>query len=189
MTKENWELASWIATTFGFLFTILGLVVVIIQLFLQRRQNRLETLDKLYSTLDTPQARLYRKYIYDAKLEELSMSFLDSDTKKENHKQVEETIASLERFAYRIKTKQVPSLDAFNLYGGVLLSIAYKVMPYINEQREMRAKSKGSHKLQYRRYFEALVREWCVRYAKAINIKPPSRKLSTQNMLEYIFAK
>ncbi len=187
MCPVNWQLASSIATTFGFLFAVIGLVIVIIQLILQRRQNRLAALDALYSTLDTHEARLDREFIYHASPEHLKLQYLHENSQSANRKRVEETIASLERVAYRIKTKQIPSEDTFNLYGGVILSVAYKVWPYIQDQRQMRAKSPGTHKLQYRRYFEAVVREWARKYAKAIGTDPPSKSASTPSILEAIF--
>jgi len=89
--------------------------------------------------------------------------------------------------AYRIATKQIPSDDTFNLYGGVMLSVAYKLWPFIEDQRAMRRNNYSIHKLEYRRYFESVVRKWIARYAKALGKCQPSNKLSTIQMLRAVF--
>lgn len=185
---EAWELASWIATTFGFVVTIVGLPVVVIQLLLQRKQSRLDALSALYAQLDTHAARLAREFIYTAPQERLRLAHLHSESGKADREIVEETLATLERLAYPVTTGQLSSDDAFNLYGGVLLSVTYRLWPYIEEQRELRRNSAVANKLLYRRYLEAAVREWVPKYAAAANITKPSMDVNTEEMLRQVLS-
>jgi hypothetical protein len=187
MCREQWELASWIATTIGFLFTIIGLIVVIIQMQRQRRQSRLDALSSLYLQFDTQEARFAREYIYNAPLEHLRLEKLHSAEFKDQRKLVEETLAMLERMAYPIVQRQLPSNDAFNLYGGVLLSITRRLWPYIQDQRNLRSQSRATHQLVYRRYLEEAVHKWANVYTKAIGLPRPKRDLSTNDLLVQIF--
>jgi hypothetical protein len=189
MSRETWELASWIATTFGFVITIVGVPVVVIQLALQRKQSRLDVLSALYAQLDTHAARLAREFVYHAPPEHLRLKYLHSESGKASREVVEETLATLERMAYPISTGQLPSDDAFNLYGGVLLSITYRLWPYIEDQRELRRQSPAAHKLVYRRYLESVVRKWVPKYAAVANIPVPSEYLGTKEMLRKVIAR
>lgn len=186
MNREAWELASWIATTVGLVVTMVGLPVVVIQLILQRKQTRLDALSALYAQLDTHTARLARAFIYNAPPERLRLAHLHSEGGKAEREIVEETLATLERMAYPITTRQLPSDDAFNLYGGALLSIAYRLWPYIEEQRELRRQSTLAHKLVYRRYLEAVVREWVPKYAVAAKVPIPSTDINTEELLRQV---
>lgn len=189
MTRESWELASWIATTIGSALTVIGLIVVIVQLWLQRKQARLAALDVLFSEIDTHQARLARDYIYKVDSDKLRYTYLhDEPANADQRKNVEDTLATLERLAYKILTNQVPSEDAFNLYGGVILSIAAKTWPYIKDQREMRKGNPTAHRLEYRRYFENLVKKWIPKYCSELNIKlPPQDLKDTEVLLKHVF--
>lgn len=187
MSRDDWELASWIATTIGFVLAIAGLAAVVIQLSLQRREAQLDFLDQLYAELDTHEARLAREYIYKAPPDQLRVHVLHTEEHERERRLVEDTLATFERLAYRIAQHRRPSRDAFNLYGGVLLSVANKLWPYIEDQRAMRKMSKQRHRLTYRRYFEAVVREWVPRYASAAGVEVPGRKLSTREMLRQLF--
>ncbi len=186
MNCEPWEVASWVATTFGFVITIVGLPIVVVQLILQRRQARLDALSALYAQFDTHAARLAREFIYNATQDRLRFAHLHSESGKADREIVEETLATLERMAYPITSGQLPSKDAFNLYGGVLLSVTFRLWPYIMEQRELRQKSAVAHKLQYRRYLEAVVRKWVPKYAAAAKIPTPSMNISTEEMLRRV---
>jgi hypothetical protein len=188
MCRNEWELASWIATTIGFIFTIIGLIVVIIQLQMQRRQSRLDALSSLYKEFDTKEARFAREYIYNAPSEHLRLEKLHSTGFKEQRKLVEETLAMLERMAYPIVQKQIPSDDAFNLYGGVLLSITKKLWPYVEDQRKLRAQSIETHRLLYRRYLEEIVHEWASVYAQAVGLPEPARRLPTKDLFNHLFS-
>jgi hypothetical protein len=187
MSREAWELASWVATTVGFVLAVAGLLAVVIQLSLQRRETQLDFLNQLYAELDTHEARLAREYIYRAPSQHLRVEVLHTDEYELERRLVEDTLATFERLAYRIAQHRRPSRDAFNLYGGVLLSVANRLWPYIEDQREMRKTSRQRHRLTYRRYFEAVVREWIPRYANAAGVRVPSRKLSTREMLRQLF--
>lgn len=187
MTCEFWQLSSWIATTLGSIIAVVALICVAVQIWLQRREKRLAALDAMYAELDTDKARVDRGVIYNAEHEDLRMPGLMNDGEEAKRKIVEDTLASLERVAYRVATKQIPSDDAFNLYGGVMLSVAYKLWPFIEDQRDMRRNTSGIHKLEYRRYFESVVRKWIPRYAKALGKCQPSSKLSTIQMLKAVF--
>lgn len=187
MSREDWELASWIATTVGFALSILGFLVVIWQLRSQNRQSQLEFLNQLYAQLDTHEARLAREYIYNAPRDQLRLSVLHTPDFENERKLVEETLATLERIAYPIAHNQVSSEDAFNLYGGVLLSVAYRLWPYVEDQRALR-KNKGLRKrLSYRRYLEAVIRKWVPKYAKASGLAKPGRNLPTHELLSSLF--
>jgi hypothetical protein len=188
-TRETWELASWIATTVGSVLAVIGVFVIVVQLYLQRKQARLDALSSIYAELDSHEARLAREFIYNTPQEHLSLAHLHSTGQEQNRKRVEETIATLERMAYRICTKQVPPQDAFNLYGGVLLSVGYRVWPYIQDQREMRRTSGVGHKLVYRRYLEKVIRQWVPKYTAAIGGSLTPRNATTQAMLAHVFGK
>lgn len=187
MAYHPWEIASWIATTLGVILTVPGLFVVIFQLHLQQKQTRLAALDVFFSELDTHEARLARERIYNAGPDMLRLQYLHMEANVDLRKDVENTMATFERMAYKIISNQVPSKDAFNLYGGVLLSITNRIWPYIEDQREMRKGNPLSHQLIYRRYLEAVVRKWIPDYCRARNIKSPSGRLKTREMLQHIF--
>lgn len=187
MTCEFWELSSWVATTLGSIIAVVALICVAVQIWLQRRERRLAALDAMYAELDTHEARVARGVIYNANHEALCLSSLMKDGQEAKRKIVEDTLALLERVAYRVATKQIPEDDAFNLYGGVMLAVAYKLWPFIEDQRDMRRKTQGIHKLEYRRYFESVVRKWIPRYAKALGKCQPSNKFSTSQMLNAVF--
>ena len=188
MTREDWELTSWIATTLGFVLAVLGLLAVIFQLQSQNRQSKFGFLNQLYAQLDTHEARLAREYIYSAPLDQLRFDVLHSPDFKNERKLVEETLATLERVAYPIAFNQVPSEDAFNLYGGVLLSVAFRLWPYIEDQRHMRREKGLRKRLSYRRYLEVVIRLWAPKYAKEAGLEKPGCKLSTQDMLNSLFS-
>ncbi len=183
----DWNLAAEISQVVSAPITALGLLGIAVELVLNRRQTRLQALDLLYSQLDTHEARLAREFIYQAQPQQLTFTYLHEPSHAEARKQVEETIATLERFAYRITTHQIPHQDAFNLYGGVLLAVALRLWPYVEEQRAMRQRNSASHKLEYRRYLEVVARDWVRRYARATGQRPPSRNLKTLDQLRAIF--
>ena len=188
ISREDWELASWVATTVGFALAVLGLLAVIIQLQIQGRQSRLEFLNRLYAQLDTHDARLAREYIYHAPTEHLRLEVLHTPDFERERRLVEETLATLERAAYPIALKQVSSKDAFNLYGGVLLSVAHRLWPYVEDQRAMRRESGLRKRLGYRRYLETVVRAWAPRYAKSAGLPKPRGELSTGQLLALLFS-
>ena len=119
MSREDWELASWMATTIASVLAVVGLFVVAVQLHWQRRESRLEFLNHLYTEFDTHEARLAREYIYTTPTSLLRLETLHSKDRSEDRRKVEETLAMLERVAYPIVMRQLRSKDAFNLYGGV----------------------------------------------------------------------
>jgi hypothetical protein len=183
----DWERLSWISTTVGFLITALGLIAVVIQLSFQGRQTRLEFLNRLYGELDTHEARDVRASIYRASPEELMLDVLHAPGNEEKRRSVEDTLATFERLAYPIVHKQVPSQDAFNLYGGVLLSIAHQLWPYVEQQREMRKKSGLRHRLGYRRFLEAAIHDFAPKYVRAAGLPPLPRGLPTKELLRRLF--
>lgn len=94
---QQWELVSYIATTVGAALTVLGLVVVIIQLQRQQMQSRLDALDALYSQLDTHEARLARDRIYNADAYNLRYKYLHETPTADTgslRQDVEETLAT-----------------------------------------------------------------------------------------------
>lgn len=151
MTIHPWELASWIATTVGAGVASVGLIIVIVQLYLLGKQARLEALDAFYSDLDTYEARLAREHIYKASPDMLRLSYLHDDANTELRKDVENTVAALERMAYRVLTRQLPYKDAFAYYGGVMITVANSVWPYIEDQRTERKENALIHRRVYRR--------------------------------------
>lgn len=187
MSRENWELASWISTTVASALAVVGIAVVAVQLYWQRRQTRLEFLDRLYGEFDTHEARLARQFIYEAPADKLRMKTLHSEEQKENRQKVEDTLAMLERIAYPIVQEQVPSEDAFNLYGGVLLSLAHRLWPYIEDQREFRRKGGLRHRLGYRKYLESVVKLWAPKYAATAGLPLPDTNSSTGDLLKALF--
>jgi hypothetical protein len=184
---QQWELLSWIAASISPILTIIGFGVVIVQLHQQGKQLRLAALDVLYTELDTHQARLAREFIYNSGSDVLRFGSLHKAANSDQRKYVEDTLATLERIAYKIVTKQVPSQDAFNLYGGVFLGISNKTWAYIEDQRDIRKKNKAVHQLIYRRYLEEVIKLWIPKYCKEVGIKPPQREMPTKEQLEYIF--
>lgn len=187
MSRVDWELLSWISTTIGVFLATLGVFAVAVQLYLQRKQSRLEFLDRLYAQLDTHEARLARRYIYLASPDELRLKVLHSPGFEDQRRLVEETLATFERLTYPIVQRQVPSEDAFNLYGGVLLSVAYQLWPYVEDQRDLRRASGRRHRLGYRRYLETVIHEWAPKYAEAASLPPPPKGLSTNDLLHHLF--
>lgn len=143
--------------------TIVGLVAVIWQLWKQRQRQRLEFLSRLYAELDTPESRLARKAIYDAGSYKLQPEELRADEKL--RRQVDDTVAMLDRVAYPILTKQVPPRDAYELYSGVMLRVSFLLWPYIEGQKREREESPLVHGGSYRRYLEKLVRQWAPDFA------------------------
>lgn len=189
MYQVDWEKTSYIATSFGFLLTVIGVGIVIVQTQLQRKQSRVASLAALYGELDTHESRLAREFIYKAEPESLTMEYLHHSTAMPERKQVEDTLAMLERMAYPIVQGQLPSDDAFNLYGGVLLSISYRLWPYVLDQRSLRKRGGSSHRLLYRRYLEAAIRLWAPRYANEAGLPQPDMNTSTEDILASLFRK
>jgi len=188
MNPAVWEVLSWVATALGFPLTLLAILLLLRQMRMEATSRRLAALDALYSELDTHEARLARQFIYDSPNDQLRWDYLHSPGHEEARKRVEDTIASLERVAYRIITNQIPSEDAFQLYGGVMLSVANKVWVYIEDQRRERARSTVTHHLVYRRFFESVVRNWARRYARQMGKSRPSKRAGTQAMLQEVFS-
>ena len=183
----DWERLSWISTTIGFVITALGLIAVVIQLSFQGRQTRLEFLNRLYGELDTDEARAARATIYRTPPEELQLAVLHASGNEEKRRVVEGTLATFERLAYPIVQKQVPAQDAFNLYGGVLLSIARQLWPYVEQQREMRKQGGLRHRLGYRRFLEAVIHDFAPKYVKAAGLPPLPPGLPTKELLRRLF--
>ena len=178
----DWALASQVATTVGSFLTIVGLIVVIVQLSGERRQTRLASLDAMYAQFDTHEARLNRELIYKAEPHRLSFDYLHSEAGAGDRRVVENTLAMFERMAYPVVKGYLPSEDAFELYGGVLLAATYKLWPYIEAQRKVRQVGAVGNKLLYRRFLEALVKEWVPKYALAVGQPKPTAS-STGEML------
>lgn len=93
----------------------------------------------------------------------------------------------LERLAYPICKQQVPPDDAFELYGGVLLSLAHQLWPYVEDQREMRRKGGLRLRLSYRRFLEAVAREWAPKYAEAGGLPDLDVSKTTAELLRDLF--
>ena len=141
------------------------------------------------SELDTHEARMARKRIIEASDDELRLTHLNSVRGDQLRRDVDDTLATLEHMAYKINTKQIPEPDAFNYYGGVLLAMANRLWPYVEDHRAARLQNPRSHKLIYRRYLEERVVKWIPRYCKegSVNKQPPPTQLSTREKLAYIF--
>jgi hypothetical protein len=187
MCCEFWELGSWIATVIASALGVLGLAFVIWQLYLQRQQSRLEFLNRLYAEFDTPEARSARRHIYSQPPAMLRLEYLHAEGKEAERQMVEDTLAMLERAAYPIINHHVPSKDAFNVYAGVLLSLAHQLWPYVEEQRTLRRQSGLRHRLGYRKFLEAVVREWAPKYAREANLELSDASLSTSALLDALF--
>jgi hypothetical protein len=187
MGRDEWELASFMATAIGFPFAAVGLLIVIVQTYMQKRQTRREALATLYAELDTHEARLAREYIYNAPPDDLRFKAVHSPTAAQHRHYVEDTLATLERMAYPIVKGYLPARDAFNLYGEPLLAISKKLWSYVEDQRQMRERSAVGHRLLYRRYLEEAIRLWAPEYAKTANLPVPSESLTTREMLDRIF--
>ncbi len=167
--REAWELAAFVATAIGLPIAALGLCLVTLQTYLQKKQARRDALIALYAELDTHEARNARTYIYNALPEDLRLVNLKKSPDK--LMAVDETLANLERMAYPIVQGYLPSEDAYNLYGGVLLAISARLWPYIEDQRKIRETQSVGNKLIYRRYLEAAIRKWAKKYARDTQIK------------------
>ncbi len=187
MGHINWESVSWVATAIAFPVAALGLVVVIYQTHLQRKQNRLDRLSDIWAQMDTHEARLAREYIYSAPASDLRLDVLDKPEFAEQKRRVDDALAALERLAYPIARGRLPEKDAFEFYGGVLLSISKKLWPYVQDQRKMREHSDIAHRLEYRRFLEEVIRLWAPEYANRVGLPRVSTSLSTQEMLDSIF--
>ena len=180
--REILEMAAFVATTVGLPIAAAGVVVLVWQTRAQQRQVRREALAKLHAELDTHKSRLARRFIYNAGANHLRLETMsDEDTQT-----VEDTLATLERMVYPIVMGYLPDDDAFNLYGGVVLAISKRLWPYIEDQREMRARSPASHRLLYRRYLEQAVRTWSKRYARELGVALPPESASTRILLTTI---
>jgi hypothetical protein len=163
MTAFGWEEASWIATAIGLPLAAIGLAFSAYVLRKQAQASRRDALAALYAELDTPEARIARNAIYDARPETLTYDYLHDKENEEDRRRVEEMLAALERMAYPIARKQLPPNDAFALYGGVLLRLTRSLWPYI-EARRKRAKPPDPG---YRRFLEQVARDWAVRYKQS----------------------
>lgn len=185
---KAWELASFVATTLGLPIAALGLCLVARQICLQNRQTRRNALIAIYAELDTHKARSARAYIYKAAPENLRLANLKEES--DERIIVDETLANLERMAYPIVQGYLPSDDAYNLYGGVLLAVSARLWPYIEDQRKMRVEHAVGNKLIYRRYLEAAILMWANKYAR--DTQATSFKMCgqpTSQILEELFPK
>lgn len=186
--REAWELAAFVATAIGLPIAALGLCLVALQTYLQKKQTRRDALIALYAELDTHEARNARAYIYNAPPEDLRLVNLKN--KPDKLRIVDETLAKLERMAYPIVQGYLPSEDAYNLYGGVLLAVSERLWPYIEDQRKMREAHAVGNKLIYRRYLEAAIRKWANKYPRDTQAR--SLKMcnqSTSQLLKELFPK
>ena len=183
----DWELASWIATTLGAVFAVLGLLVVILQLHQQRTRHRLDFLFRLHSEFDTHEGRIAREYIYNAPASELRWEFLHVKDHEAERRLVEGTVAMLDRIAYQIVTKQVPDRDAYDLYSGVVLRLAYLLWPYIEDHRSQRQGSRLRHRGSHRRHLERLVLQWAPRFARQSQASSAAPNASTRDVLKQLF--
>jgi hypothetical protein len=188
MGSEEWGLAADIATAIASVLAVGGLAAVIYQLSAQRREARLTALDKLFDDLDSSQARQDREFILNAPGELLTMAHLHHPKHESERQRVENSLASLERLAYKIHTGQVPKEDAFSIYGGVLLSIACRLWPYVVAQRNLRQQNPYAHRLVYRRYLERVARDWIPQYCDLAGLRRPPESLNTGEMLSFIFS-
>jgi hypothetical protein len=182
--KEIWEITSFIATTIGLPVAAASVGILVWQSRMQLRQARREELLKLYGEQDTHTARLARSLIYNATPERFREPLTDEDRKI-----AEETLASLERMVYPIVMGLLPEDDAYNLYGGTVLSVSKCLWPYVEEQREMREKSPVSHKLVYRRFLEQAVRMFAGRYAREHGLTLPAEPAEVPALLNAILPK
>ncbi len=70
--REQWELASWIATTVGSIVVTIGFVAIIYQIYLQRKQTKISNESNIFSVfvrvheiISNESSRRVRKYLYD----------------------------------------------------------------------------------------------------------------------------
>jgi thiaminase len=181
--RDALEITAFIATTIGLPVGGVSVGILVWQTRVQQRQTRREALAKLYAEQDTHEARLARQQIYNSGPERLRLRTITAEEKQV----VDETLATLERMVYPVFRGYLSEEDAFNLYGGVVLSVSKCLWPYIEDQREMRARASASHKLLYRRYLEEAVRAWAKRYAQDMRISMPPESASTRTLLNAIF--
>ncbi len=152
-----------------------------------KAEDRGRRIASLYAEFDTARARRERQAIYYAPPENLCMAYLHMPEHKKERAVVESTIASLDRVCYGVLKLDVGGEDAYQMWCGMMLQVSHKLWPYILEQRELRRKDPGTHKVIYRRYLEEIVRQWIPRYAKEAGLEPPSHSLCTKQMLDAIF--
>jgi hypothetical protein len=64
-----------------------------------------------------------------AEPEELEWSGLQDEGREDDRSYVEETLATVDRTARPILKKQVPGQDAYELYGGTVMRMSYRLWP------------------------------------------------------------
>lgn len=168
---QNWE--EW-----GSAITIIALVGLIWQIYLQRRDHKREAAALLYSYIDTAEYRRAASFIYSSNPENLVIGKLSEDERE----QVEFVANAFDRIGFMIKKELMNEDIVYYLYGKPVIKSAQQLQIHLQDQRNRRANEGGN----YNPDFDCLAHRFKLRHLKekGIEIDQKTRELPLSELLE-----
>jgi len=176
---QGWEEWGAAVTIVGTFFTVAVLLLLIYQIYLQRRERKREAVALLYSYIDTPEFRRAAHFIYTNKPEDLTIGKLA----KEELEHVEFVANAFDRVGFLTRTGQMYEDDVYYLYRGPILKTAQQLQIHLKDQRNRRA---GAGAKRYDPDFDWLAKRFKMRQLgeNGIKIDRSIRKLPLNELLK-----
>jgi len=162
-----------LATAFVTLFTAFGLILLGVQLWLQRKDQKNQAIAHLFDEVVTPEFRQKLLFVYSREPETLTLSKL-SQSEREI---VEEVTARFDGLGFRVRTGLVPKQEAMELFWDLVVRCSQQLRPHILDQRERRG---VLHK--YKADFHWLACECKIYHLRRLS-SPYTKKISLDELL------
>lgn len=128
------------------LATALAFFLLAYQVYLQRKDQKNQSIAHLFDELVTPEFRRQLLFVYSHKPEELIVSKL-TDSERDI---VENVTARFDGLGFRVRKGTVPKTEALELFWDLVVRSAQQLRPHILDQREKRQESQiesAGHKI------------------------------------------
>jgi hypothetical protein len=161
-------------TDIGSITTALGLFLLAYQVFLQRKEQKNQTITKLLEEFETPELREDMKFLYSHRPADFSLNKIS----EEDNKIVNNVVAHFEGLAFKIQKGVIPKEVVIELYFDWIIRCAQQTSIFIKEQRANRPESE-----KYRFLFDGLVKDCKLFQLKRIGKKAQAKGKSLDDLL------
>lgn len=167
------------------ILTVPALILLIYQIYLQRREHMHVSVTLLYSYIDTPDFRKAASFVYNNKPELFTQDKLtDKKLTQEQYEYAESVANIFDRVGFMVKKGQMDEDDVYYQYGYPVLKSTQQLQIFLEDQRDRRYKT--GEKRKYDPDFDWLAQRFKMRQLKenGIKIDKSIRKLSLSELLK-----
>ena len=152
-----------------------GLILLSLQLYLQRRYEKNRVVAQLFEEMVTPDFQDKLHFIYSKAPDDLVLAHLDSDQRA----LIEEVTARFEMLGVKVRKGVVPKKETVEIFYDWVIRCAQQLRPHIEDQRRRRGRTD-----KYRRNFDWLAKECKFYQLKSDGYSGPTKDLTIDQLLQ-----